>query len=85
VLTIQSGNSKLRYATLMGIKTAKTKEVKTVSVADLAAASEGAKPVVRLDAVKLPNKQRTTQMLGGTPAEAAAALVEKLQFEVRVL
>ena len=83
VLTIQSGNSKLRYATLMGIKKAKTKEVKTVSVADLAATSS--EPVVLLDAVKLPHKQRTTQILGGTPAEAAAALVEKLQFEVRAI
>ena len=83
VLTIQSGNTKLRYATLMGIKKAKTKEVKTVSVADLAATSSD--PVVLLDAVKLPHKQRTTQILGGTPAEAAAALVEKLQFEVRAI
>ena len=83
VLTIQSGNSKLRYATLMGIKKAKTKEVKTVSISDLAAASSD--PVVTLDAVKLPHTQRTTQILGGTPAEAAAALVEKLQFEVRAI
>jgi electron transfer flavoprotein beta subunit len=85
VLTIQSGNSKLRYATLMGIKKAKTKEVKVVSVADLAASVQNQTPVVLLDAVKLPHKQRTTQILGGTPAEAAAALVEKLQFEVRAL
>jgi len=83
VLTIQSGNTKLRYATLMGIKKAKTKEVRIVSVADLAAKSE--KPVVDLQAVKLPHKQRTTQLLGGTPAEAAEALVEKLQFEVRAI
>jgi electron transfer flavoprotein beta subunit len=82
VLTIQSGNSKLRYATLMGIKKAKTKEVRSVSVAELGVAAQ---PVVVLEHVKLPSKQRTTQMLGGTPAEAAAALVEKLQFEVRAL
>ena len=85
VLTIQSGNSKLRYATLMGIKKAKTKEVRVVSVADLAANTQNQTPVVLLDAVKLPHKQRTTQILGGTPAEAAAALVEKLQFEVRAI
>ena len=85
VLTIQSGNTKLRYATLMGIKKAKTKEVRVVSVADLAAKAGKSEPVVVLDAVKLPHKQRSTQILTGTPAEAAAALVEKLQFEVRVL
>jgi electron transfer flavoprotein beta subunit len=88
VLTIQSGNSKLRYATLMGIKKAKTKEVRRVTVADLITNDPEVKPadpVVILDQVMLPSKQRTTQMLGGSPAEAAAALVEKLQFEVRAL
>jgi len=88
VLTIQSGNSKLRYATLMGIKKAKTKEVRRVTVADLIHNDPDVKPadpVVILDQVMLPSKQRTTQMLGGSPSEAAAALVEKLQFEVRAL
>jgi electron transfer flavoprotein beta subunit len=88
VLTIQSGNSKLRYATLMGIKKAKTKEVRRVTVADLIHNDpdvKAADPVVILDQIMLPSKQRTTQMLGGSPSEAAAALVEKLQFEVRAL
>src|SRR5271154_2810602 len=39
LLTIQSGISKLRYATLMGIKKAKTKETKRLSAADLGAAA----------------------------------------------
>jgi electron transfer flavoprotein beta subunit len=87
VLTIQSGNSKLRYATLMGIKKSKTKEVRVVSVADLLASNPdlAPRPVVVLEKIILPHKQRTTQILGGTPAEAAAALVEKLQFEVRAI
>jgi electron transfer flavoprotein beta subunit len=88
VLTIQSGNSKLRYATLMGIKKAKTKEVRVVSVNSLILAypeRKPAAPVMVLELVKLPSKQRTTQILGGTPAEAAAALVEKLRFEVRAI
>jgi electron transfer flavoprotein beta subunit len=88
LLTIQSGNTKLRYATLMGIKKAKTKEVRRVTIADLITTDPDAKPaspVVTLEQVMLPGKQRTTQMLGGSPAEAAAALVEKLQFEVRAL
>src|SRR6202022_830930 len=37
LLTIQSGISKLRYATLMGIKKAKTKETKTVQASASAA------------------------------------------------
>jgi electron transfer flavoprotein beta subunit len=82
VLTIQSGGNKLRYATLMGIKKAKTKEVRRLSTADLAAESA---PVVVLDSIALPKKQRSTQILPGSPKEAAEALVEKLKFEVRVL
>src|SRR5580698_9404254 len=35
VLTIQSGGNKLRYATLMGIKRAKTKEMKVLNAAEL--------------------------------------------------
>jgi electron transfer flavoprotein beta subunit len=82
VLTIQSGGNKLRYATLMGIKKAKTKEVRQLTAADLSTASE---PVVVLDRVTLPHKQKSTQMLPGSPKDAAAALVEKLKFEVRVI
>jgi electron transfer flavoprotein beta subunit len=82
VLTIQSGGNKLRYATLMGIKKAKTKEMKVLNAAEL-----GVEPsqVLVLDQISLPRKQRSTQILNGSPKEAAAALVEKLKFEVRVL
>ena len=73
VLTIQSGGNKLRYATLMGIKRAKMKEVRRVTAAELAA--DGA-AVVQLERVSLPQKQKSTQILSGTPKEAAAALVE---------
>jgi electron transfer flavoprotein beta subunit len=82
VLTIQSGGTKLRYATLMGIKRAKTKEVRTVNATDLGV---NAAPVVTLDAIMLPKKQKSTQILDGSAKEAAAALVEKLKFEARVL
>jgi electron transfer flavoprotein beta subunit len=82
VLTIQSGGTKLRYATLMGIKRAKTKELRQLNAAELGAA---AAPVVALEKITLPKKQKSTQMLSGSPKEAAAALVEKLKFEARVL
>jgi len=82
VLTIQSGGNKLRYATLMGIKRAKTKEVRRVTAAELAVDSA---PVVVLEKIALPHRQKSTQMLKGSPKEAAAALAEKLKFEVRVL
>ncbi|MGD0938520.1 MAG: electron transfer flavoprotein subunit beta/FixA family protein [Terracidiphilus sp.] len=82
VLTIQSGGSKLRYATLMGIKRAKTKEVRMVRAAEL---SINSAPVVILERVALPTSQRSTQMLSGTVKQAAATLIEKLKFEARVL
>ncbi|MGP8271335.1 MAG: electron transfer flavoprotein subunit beta/FixA family protein [Terracidiphilus sp.] len=82
VLTIQSGGNKLRYATLMGIKRAKTKEVRELAASEL---DGDAVPVVVLEQVTMPRKQKSTQILPGTAKEAAAALVEKLKFEVRVL
>jgi electron transfer flavoprotein beta subunit len=82
VLTIQSGGNKLRYATLMGIKRAKTKELRRIGLAEL---GSPAAPLAVLQSVALPQKQRSTQILPGSPKEAAAALVEKLKFEVRVL
>jgi electron transfer flavoprotein beta subunit len=81
-LTIQSGGNKLRYATLMGIKKAKTKEVRRVTAQELGATSER---VVTLERISIPQKQRSTQILPGSPKEAAAALAEKLKFEARVL
>ncbi|HMF53140.1 MAG TPA: electron transfer flavoprotein subunit beta/FixA family protein [Edaphobacter sp.] len=80
LLTIQSGGNKLRYATLMGIKKAKSKELKTV-----AAAAVSGSPAITLERVYLPEKQKKTEMLTGSPAEVAAKVVEKLKFEVRVL
>lgn len=82
VLTIQSGGNKLRYATLMGIKKAKTKEVRSLSANDLAVPNTA---VVTLEQIALPKKQKSTQILPGSGKEAAEALVEKLKFEVRVI
>ena len=82
VLTIQSGINKLRYATLMGIKRAKTKEIKKVTTADL-----GVSPAatVRIEKVYPPQKSKQAQIFEGDPKSAAAKLMEKLKFEARVL
>lgn len=82
VLTIQSGIKKLRYATLMGIKKAKTKEVKSLSPAALGVANQAAYEVL---AVTAPSKSKQTQMLEGDPAAVAAELVTKLRTEARAL
>jgi electron transfer flavoprotein beta subunit len=82
LLTIQSGINKLRYATLMGIKKAKSKEVKRLAAADLGVTPQA---TIRFDRVYLPEKSKHTQIFDGPPKEAAAKLVEKLKFEARVL
>jgi electron transfer flavoprotein beta subunit len=79
LLTMQSGGNKLRYATLMGIKKAKSKETATVSPGEPAAAA------IELARVYLPEKQKKTEMLKGSATEVANQIVEKLRFEVRAL
>jgi electron transfer flavoprotein beta subunit len=83
LLTIQSGINKLRYATLMGIKKAKSKEIRRVTAADV-----GGRPgenSIRISRMYLPERTKQTQLFEGPPKEAAAKLVEKLKFEARVL
>jgi electron transfer flavoprotein beta subunit len=83
LLTIQSGISKLRYATLMGIKKAKTKEVQRLSAGDLGVAAGS--PAITMERVYLPERTKRTQLFEGNAQEAAAKLVEKLKFEARVI
>jgi electron transfer flavoprotein beta subunit len=87
LIAIQSGISKLRYATLMGIKKAKTKEVRRVTAADLGVAGPEGAPAasVTVDRLYLPQHTRRAQLFEGNPQEAAAQLVEKLRFEARVI
>ncbi len=82
VLTVQSGINKLRYATLMGIKKAKTKVVRALTAESLQVPAEHG---VVLERLSLPRKSKETVMLTGSPAEQAAQLVEKLRFEARVI
>jgi electron transfer flavoprotein beta subunit len=82
LLTMQSGSNRLRYATLMGIKKAKTKEVRKLSAADLGGIPA---PVVRIEKLFVPERSKTSQIFEGDPREAAAKLVDKLKFEARVL
>ena len=87
LLSIQSGFSKLRYATLMGIKKAKTKAVRRVLAADLeVAAPEGAPAAsVTIERLYLPERTKRAQLFEGNPHQAAAQLVDKLRFEARVI
>jgi electron transfer flavoprotein beta subunit len=82
VLTIQSGIKKLRYATLMGIKKAKTKEVKTLPAAQLGVDASSA---TNLEHLYLPQRSKQSQILTGDAKQVAKQLVEKLKFEARVI
>jgi electron transfer flavoprotein beta subunit len=82
VLTIQSGINKLRYATLMGIKKAKTKEVKKLTTAELGGVPAS---VAVIQKIYMPLRSKQTQIMEGDAKTAAAKLVEKLKFEVRVI
>ncbi|MFM2126152.1 MAG: hypothetical protein RL328_2603, partial [Acidobacteriota bacterium] len=67
------------YATLMGIKKAKTKEIRVVTPAAPAPST------AVIERVYPPQKSKQAQILTGDPKAAAAQLVEKLKFEARVL
>ncbi len=82
VLTIQSGIKKLRYATLMGIKKAKTKEVKIIPASQLGV---NLKSGIGMERIYLPSRTKQTQIFSGEPKQAAHQLVEKLKFEARVI
>ncbi|MGH9492833.1 MAG: electron transfer flavoprotein subunit beta, partial [Terriglobales bacterium] len=83
VLTIQSGINKLRYATLIGIKQAKNKPLRKVSLAEVQSALGPNQQ--KIERLYVPQKMKKTEMLDGAPGEIAKKLVEKLRNEVRVL
>ena len=83
VLTIQSGINKLRYATLIGIKQAKNKPMRKVTMEEVQADLSPNRQ--KIEKLYLPVKSKNTEFLEGPPAEVAKKLVEKLKNEVRVL
>jgi electron transfer flavoprotein beta subunit len=82
VLTIQSGSAKLRYATLMGIKKSKSKEIKALTPSSLGVTPSTAAAVER---IYLPKRAKRSQILEGPAQDVAAQLADKLKFEVRVI
>jgi electron transfer flavoprotein beta subunit len=79
LLTIQSGINQLRYATLKGIMAAKKKEIRTLEAPPADSSPH------RVLSVYVPGKARAIRLLTGTPAEAAAQLVQALRQEARIL
>src|SRR5580692_5075800 len=79
LLTIQSGINQLRYATLKGIMAAKKKEIRKVAPSGSSPAS------VKIVRLSTPEKTKKTQMIAGSPAEAAKELVRCLREDARAL
>ena len=79
LLTIQSGINQLRYATLKGIMAAKKKEIRQVPL------PAGLQPSQQIVAIALPTRSKQTQMIAGSPSEAARELVRRLRDEARAL
>ncbi|MEP6946184.1 MAG: electron transfer flavoprotein subunit beta/FixA family protein [Acidobacteriota bacterium] len=81
LLTIQSGISQIRYASLKGIMAAKKKEIR-----EAAPTIEPFASAAKIEKVYMPLKTKQTQMLGDGNAKAGAVeLVEKLKNDVRVI
>jgi electron transfer flavoprotein beta subunit len=83
VLTIQSGINKLRYATLIGIKQAKSKPLRKVTLADVQSVLR--ENLQKIERLYVPQKTKKTEVIEGAPAEIAKKLTERLKNEVRVL
>ena len=79
LLTIQSGINQLRYATLKGIMAAKKKEIRKVPL------PAGIEPSQRIVTLALPTRSKQTQMIDGSPADAAKEIVRRLREEARAL
>ena len=79
LLTIQSGINQLRYATLKGIMAAKKKEIRRCSRRLVCSRRNG------LLRWRCPRGPKQTQIVGGSPAEAAKELVRRLRDEARAL
>jgi electron transfer flavoprotein beta subunit len=77
LLTIQSGISQIRYATLKGIMAAKKKEIREVTPSP---ELTGRPSHQRVEKIYLPQKTKQTQMLSN-----AAELAQKLHVEARVI
>jgi electron transfer flavoprotein beta subunit len=83
LLTIQSGISQIRYATLKGIMAAKKKEIKEITPSSDVTSRPSHQ---RIEKIYFPEKTKQTQFLGNGDAKAgAAALAEKLHSEARVI
>lgn len=88
VMTIQYGINQPRYASLKGIMQAKKKELKVWRLGDLGLQpSEVGYAGAKVETLQLffPEQKTKVEIIGGSPEEAVAQLLEKLRKEAKVL
>ena len=80
LLTVDKGIAEPRYPSLPGIIQAKKKPLQKHSVSTTETA-----PLIKFHSYRLPNKNKTTKMLTGTPEEQAKQLIDALKTKEKVL
>ncbi len=75
LLTIQTGINEPRYVSIMGIRKAKKKELKVMSLEDLGFAPDDLTPQTRIEEVFLPPETDGAEMIEGNPAEMAETII----------
>ena len=83
VLTIQSGSTKPRLATMLGIKQAKTKEIRQAKPPK--SQGNGDALGTLTERIYVPVREKKAKILAGDARECARQLVEQLSGEARIL
>lgn len=78
VLTIQTGLNQPRYASLRGIRQARSKELTVLGLGDLGLDSGALESSVRLNDLREPETETETKLFEGSPSDQAAQLVDTL-------
>ena len=75
LLTIQTGINEPRYVSIMGIRKAKKKELKVMSLADLGFNPDDLTPRTRIEEVFLPPETEGAEMIEGDSAKMAEMII----------
>ena len=79
LLTIQTGINQPRYISMAGIKRAMSKELQVISLSDLDLSHETLSPMITLEKLELPSKDKEAELISGSPEESADQLARIMQ------
>ncbi len=81
VVTISNELGQARYPTMAGRMAARKKKIASVTAAELGVGAEALQPRVTLVKQFVPTVKGSCEVIGGSPAEAAVALIARLRAE----